>query len=159
MSAADELYVRNLWTHETTGPHAGGVDVTVGGSDVAFLRISKTKDFPIPPVVVADTYLVSFRSTSARPEKLKGTVTITNKGSSDLPPWRIDPKSLPPWLTVAATGGGKSQTFVNTVSTAGLRKGAYHAVVRADNVEPISGKPMSALYYDVDLEVVRSIRR
>ncbi len=48
---------------------------------------------------------------------------------------------------------GKSQTFTNTVSTAGLKPGLYHAVVRADNVEPVSGRPMSALYYDVDLEV------
>ena len=158
-AAADKLYVRNLWTHETTGPHAGGVDVTVGGSDVAFLRISKTKDFPIPPILVADTYLVSLRAAGSRPEKLTGTVTITNKGSSDLPPWRVDPKSLPPWLSVAVTGGGKDQTFVNTVATAGLKKGAYHALVRADNVEPVSGKPMSALYYDVDLEVVRNVRR
>jgi len=46
-----------------------------------------------------------------------------------------------------------------TVSTAGLSKGYYHALVRADTVEPISGKPMSALYYDVDLEVVRTVRR
>lgn len=79
--------------------------------------------------------------------------------SSDLPPWRIDPKSLPPWLSVAVTGSGKSRTFVNTVMTAGLKKGPYHAVVRADNVEPISGRPMSALYYDVDLEVAHDDRR
>jgi hypothetical protein len=38
-----------------------------------------------------------------------------------------------------------------------LKKGAYHALVRADNVEPISGKPMSALYYDVDLEVADGV--
>jgi len=29
---------------------------------------------------------------------------------------------------------------------------------RADNTEPVSGKPMSALYYDVDLEVTRDVR-
>jgi hypothetical protein len=57
------------------------------------------------------------------------------------------------------TGSGKSQTFVNTASTAGLKKGRYHALVRADNVEPVSGRPMSAFYYDVDLEVVRSVKR
>jgi hypothetical protein len=39
------------------------------------------------------------------------------------------------------------------VSTVGLTKGRYHAIVRADNREPLSGLPMSALYYDVDLEV------
>jgi hypothetical protein len=48
---------------------------------------------------------------------------------------------------------GKIQTFSNTISTARLAKGQYHAVVRADNTEPVSGRPMSALYYDVDLEV------
>ena len=48
---------------------------------------------------------------------------------------------------------GKRQTVTNTVSSAGLKKGSYHAVVRLDNVEPVSGKPMSAVYYDVDLEV------
>jgi hypothetical protein len=158
LKASDELYVRNLWTHETGGPQSGGVTVSVAPDDVAFLRISNKNDFPIPPILVADTYLVSLRSTDAHPEKLVGAVTVTNKGSSNLPPWRIDPKSLPPWLSVAVTGSGKSQTFVNTVSTAGLKKGVYHALVRADNVEPISGKPMSALYYDVDLEVVRSVR-
>ncbi len=52
----------------------------------------------------------------------------------------------------------KSQTFTNTVSTAGLKQGFYHTVVRADNTEPVSGKPMSALYYDVDLEVVQDAR-
>ena len=60
---------------------------------------------------------------------------------------------LPSWLSVAVTKHGKSQTLSNTVSTAGLAKGLYHAVVRADNIEPVSGQPMSALYYDVDLEV------
>ena len=77
--------------------------VSFGPDDVAFLRLSKKNDFPIPPVLVADTYLISLRTTGARPEKLTGTVTVTNKGSSDLPPWRVDPKSLPPWLTVAIT--------------------------------------------------------
>jgi alpha-galactosidase len=158
-AAADELYVRNIWTRETSGPHAGGVSVSVGPEDVAFLRLSKKSDFPVPPVLVADTYLISLRSTGARPETLTGTVMVTNKGSSVLPPWRVDPESLPPWLGVAVTGSGKSQTFVNTATTAGLNKGLYHAVVRADNVEPVSGKPMSALYYDVDLEVVRNVRR
>ena len=158
-AAQDALYVRNLWTHETTGPHVGGVTVSAGPDDVAFLRISEKSDFPLPPVLVADTYRVSFRSAEARPETLTGKVMVTNKGSSDLPPWRVDPKSLPPWLKVTVKAGGKSQAFVNAVSTAGLKKGSYHALVRADNVEPVSGRPMSAIYYDVDLEVVQDIRR
>jgi hypothetical protein len=155
----DELYVRDLWTHETNGPYAGGFSVSVGPDDVAFLRVSKKNDFPIPPIVVADTYRISLRSTGARGEALIGKVIITNKGGSDLPPWRIDPQSVPPWLEVTVTGSGRSQTFVNTISTQGLKKGAYHAMVRADNVEPLSGKPISAVYYDVDLEVVRDVRR
>jgi len=159
LAASDELYVRNLWTHETSGPHAGSFTVSAGPDDVAFLRLAKKNDFPIPPIVVVDSCLISLRATSSRPDTLKATVTVTNKGSSDLPPWRVDPKSLPPWLSVAAGVGGKAQSFVNTVSTAGLKKGRYHALVRADNVEPVSGKPMSALYYDVDLEVARNVRR
>jgi hypothetical protein len=159
LKAADELYVRDLWTHKTSGPHAGSTTVSVGPDEVAFLRLSKKDDFPIPPVLVADTYLISLRSTGTRPETLTGRVTVTNKGSSGLPPWRVDAKSLPSWLTVEVTGSGQVQSFVNKVSTAGLKKGVYHALVRADNVEPISGRPMSALYYDVDLAVARSVRR
>jgi alpha-galactosidase len=159
LGADDELYVRNLWTHETSGPHRGGFTVTVGPNDVAFLRVSKKNDFPIPPVLVADTYRLALRSTGARPETLTGEVTVMNKGSFDLAPWRVDPKSLPAWLAVAVAGSGRTQAFVNTVSTRGLKKGSYHAIVRADNVEPVSGKRMSALYYDVDLEVVRDVRR
>jgi alpha-galactosidase len=159
LKASDELYVRNLWTHETSGPHLGGFSASVGPEDVVFLRLSKKDEFPVPPIIVADTYLVPLRSTGARTETLTGGVTVTNKGSSDLAPWRVDPKALPPWLKVAVAANGKSATFVNTVSTAGLKKGLYHALVRADNVEPVTGKPMSALYYDVDLEVVRDVRR
>jgi alpha-galactosidase len=159
LEASDELYVRDLWRHETSGPHRGGLIVSVGPDEVAFLRISKTHEFAIPPVLVADTYLLSFRASGSRPETLTGKVTVANKGSSALPPWRIDPKSLPPWLSVSVSGSGGSQIFLNTVSTAGLKKGAYHAQVRADNVEPVSGRPMSAVYYDVDLEVGGDVRR
>jgi len=159
LAAGDELYVRNIWTGETNGPLAGATTVSVGPDDVAFLRISRTNEFPVPPVLVADTTLVTLRSASAGAERLTGAVTVTNKGTSALPPWRVDPKSLPPWLSVAVSGSGQSQTFVNTASTAGLKKGRYHALVRADNVEPVSGRPMSAFYYDVDLEVVRNVKR
>jgi hypothetical protein len=49
---------------------------------------------------------------------------------------------------------GNAQKFSNKLSTAGLTKGHYHAVVRADNREALSsGLPMSALYHDVDLEL------
>jgi alpha-galactosidase len=157
--AEDRLYVRDLWTHETSGPHAGGVTASMGPNGAAFLRVSRTRDFPVPPILVADAYRISLRSTAGRPETLTGRITIANKGSHDLPPWRVDPQSVPPWLKVEVAGSGKVQTFVNTVSTAGLTKGAYHALVRADNVEPVSGRAMSALYYDVDLEVGKDVRR
>jgi alpha-galactosidase len=158
-TATDELYVRDLWAHKTSGPHAGSYTASVGADDVAFLRISRSNDFPIPPIVVADTTLVKLKTTGARPDAFSGRVTVTNKGSHGLPPWRVDPKSLPPWLRVEVAGSGKTQSFLNTISTAGLKKGAYHALVRADNVEPVSGKRMSAFYYDIDLEVGRNVRR
>ena len=158
---SDALYVRNLWTHQTSGPHTGGFPVAgLEPGEVAFLRISKRNDFPIPPIIVADTTMLSLRAEGGPgPEKREGTVTIENKGTSPLPPWKVDPKSVPSWLTVTVGGSGKRQTFVNTAAAAGLKKGVYHAQVRADNVEPISGRPMSALYYDVDLEVVRDVAR
>jgi hypothetical protein len=149
------VHVRDLWAHTTQGPSVspnGVISVPVEPGDVKFLRISRSKDFPLPPVIVADTYLLSFRASGNKPEKLNGTLTLTNKGTAGLPLWKVRP-DLPPWLTVTVAGNGKRQTVTNTVSTAGLKKGSYHAVVRLDNVEPVSGKPMSAVYYDVDLEV------
>ena len=155
----DELYVRDLWSRETTGPLAGGVSVNVEPDGAALLRVSKSGAFPIPPVLVADTYLVSLRAAGAAPQRLSGAVTVVDKGSGDLAPWTVRPQTLPPWLAVKVEKRGPAQTFVNTVSTAGLKKGSYHALVRADNVEPVSGRPMSALYYDVDLEITRDVRR
>jgi alpha-galactosidase len=149
-------YVRNLWTHETTGPLKGGLTVNVAPDEAALLRVSPKNDFPLPPIITADSYLVLLQATGRGSQKLTGTITVTNKGSAELPLWRIG-EGLPPWLSVAVSKNGKSQTFTNTVSTAGLKKGLYHAVVRADNTEPLSGRPMSALYYDVDLEVTQDV--
>ncbi len=156
LDAAVSCYVRNLWTHETSGPLTGGVTVSVAPDGVAMLRVSTKNDFPLPPIIVADSYLVSLRSTGSAPQKLTGTITITNKGTAELPLWRVG-EGLPAWLSVAVTKTGKSLTFTSTVSTAGLKKGLYHAIVRADNTELVSRKPMSALYYDVDLEVARDM--
>lgn len=150
------LYVRNLWTHETTGPHANGISVTVAPDDVALLRISKINAFPLPPIIVADSYLVSLRVTDSIAQTLSAAITIKNKGSDDLPLWKVQ-KSLPGWLSVTVTKNGKNQTLTNKISTAGLKKGLYHAIVRADNTEPVSGKPMSTIYYDVDLEVLNDV--
>ena len=146
------LYVRNLWTHQTTGPQRGGITVTVPPSDAAFLRISKSNAFPVAPVIVADSYGLSFHAPSPGSKKLTGAITVRTTGSNELPLWKVQ-AGLPSWLSVAVTKHGKSQTLSNTVSTAGLKEGLYHAVVRANNIEPVSGMPMTALYYDVDLEV------
>jgi alpha-galactosidase len=152
LAESSALYVRNLWTHQTTGPHGGGISVTVAPNDVVLLRISRTNAFPVPPIIVADSYLASLRAAGPAAQKLVGAVTVKTHGSDELPLWKVRP-GLPSWLSVAVMGNGKSQTLTNTASTAGLKKGLYHALVRADNIEPVSGKPMSALYYDVDLEI------
>jgi alpha-galactosidase len=153
-----EFYVRDLWRHETSNGSAGpdgSFAVTVFPQDVRFLRISRSSDFPLPPVIVADTYLLSFEATGKGPQSLTKTLTITNKGTAELSPWQVRP-GLPPWLTVTVAKDGRTQTITNRVSTTELRKGIYHAVVRLDNVEPVSGRPMSAVYYDVDLDVGRT---
>jgi len=155
---ADRLFVRNVWTHVTSGPLEGGVSVNVAPDDAALLRVAKSADFPLPPILVADTYLLSFRAGAAGPKTLRGTVTITDKGSGDLPLWTVR-GPLPEWLSVEVVKQARQQTFVNTVSTAGLKKGTYHALVRADNVEPRSGKPLTALYYDIDLVVLGDVPR
>jgi hypothetical protein len=116
------------------------------------LRISKSSAFPLPPVIVADSYWLSFHAPGPGPQKLAGAITVRTLGSDGLPLWKVRSR-LPSWLSVAVAKHDKSQTLANTVSTAGLAKGRYHAVVRADNIEPVSGQPMSALYYDVDLEI------
>lgn len=152
MDDTASLYARDLWTHETTGPHAGGISVTVPPNDVAMLRISNSKDFPLPPIIIADTYLVSQRATGVAAQTLSAAVTIRNQGSAELPLWKVR-EGLPGWLSVTVAGNGKSQILTNKISTAGLKKGFYHAIVRVDNTEPVSGRPMSAIYYDVDLEV------
>ena len=157
LAESEALYVRDLWTHQTTGPHRGGISVTVAPKDVALLRVSKTNPFPVPAIVIVDSYLVSLRAAGRGAQKLTGAVTVKTNGSDELPLWKVRP-ALPPWLSVAVTRNGKSQTLTNTVSTAGLKKGFYHALVRADNIEPVSGRPMSALYYDVDLEITGGAR-
>ena len=146
------LYVRDLWTHRTTGPDRGGTTVSVPAGDVAFLRVSKTRDFPLPPVLVADSYLLSFHVARADRQKLTDAITVRTTGTDELPLWKVR-AGLPSWLSVTVAKHGKSQTLTNRVSAAGLARGSYHAIVRADNTEPRSHQPMSALYYDVDLQV------
>ena len=149
---ADEaaLYVRDVWARKTTGPHGGGLAVKVGPDDVALLRVSKTDAFPIPPIVVADSYRIALRDNRV----LSGTIMVKNNGGAELPLWKIH-SGLPDWLSISVSRSGKIQTFTNRVLPTGLKKGSYHALVRADNIEPVSGRPMSALYYDVDFEVTR----
>jgi alpha-galactosidase len=151
--AEDLLYVRDLWKHETTGPFKEGVTVAAGPNDVAFIRISRTAEFPTPPIIVADTYHVALTARARSAKPVVGKITVANKGSAELPAWKVDPKSVPGWLKVSVDVKGRSQTFVNAADPSGLKKGFYHAQVRADNFEPVSGRPMSALYYDIDLEI------
>ena len=134
----------------------GVMSFKIEPNDVGFFRIGNATDFPLPPIMVADTYLVSLRTDGTAPQVLTGLLNLVNKGSAELPLWKIR-QDLPPWLTVGVTKSGKSQTLTSTVTTAGLKKGLYHAVVRLDNTEPVSGRPMSAVYYDVDLEVAADV--
>lgn len=151
--STDRLYVRNIWTHETAGPMTGGVTVKVEPDGVAFLRVSQAGEFPLPPVIVADTYLLTFKAKAGSSEKLVGRVTLTDKGGADLPLWKVR-GPLPGWLSVEADKKGDIQTLVNTVNPSGLKKGVYHALVRADNIEPRSRKPVTSVYYDLDLEIL-----
>jgi alpha-galactosidase len=154
LAAGSEYYVRDLWQHFTMNGSAGpdgSFPITVWPQDVRFLRLSKSKEFPLPPVIVADTYLLTFRMPGQGTDELAKTLTLVNKGTAELPLWKVGP-GLPDWLTVTVTGKGRAQTITNTVSSRGLKPGVYHAVVRLDNVEPVSGRPMSAVYYDVDFE-------
>jgi hypothetical protein len=146
------LYVRDLWKHQTTGPVIKGLTVTVPPHDVIMLRLSRSKDFPLPPIISADTYLISLRAKSSRPEKLSASLTIHNAGTVELPIWKVH-GSLPSWLSVKITKKGKNQIVTNQINTSGLSKGYYHVIVRLDNTEPISRRTMSAFYYDVELEI------
>lgn len=158
MNDSEKLFVRDLWKHKTSGPLIGGISVTVPPSDVAMLRISKSKYFPLPPIISADTYLVSLRSTDKIPKTLSATLTIHNQGTTELPLWRVN-SNLPPWISITVTKKGQSQVVTNKIHTAGLRKGSYHTLVRLDNTEPISGMPLSSFYYDIDLEVMDDVTK
>jgi hypothetical protein len=116
------------------------------------LRLSRIKEFPLPPIISADTYLISLRAKSYKPEQLSSSLTIHNAGTVDLPLWKVH-GSLPAWLKVEVKKQGKNQIVTNKINTAGLNPGYYHAIVRLDNTEPISKKPMTAFYYDVEIEV------
>jgi len=151
LSDKAELYARDLWAHKTTGPNAGGLSVNVAPNDVAMFRISKNNIFPIPPIISADSYQVTFRSGDATTDgHFSKAIKITNKGTRALEAWKVTSK-LPDWLSVAVVRGDHVQTVTCTASTAGLEKGRYHAVVRLDNKDPVSGRPLSAFYFDVDL--------
>ena len=159
ISQKTAFYVRDLWRHTTAGPSISSnsaISVRVEPNDARFFRISRSNDFPLPPIIVANTYRVSLRAGGSSPQELNGMITLTNKGSSELSLWKVR-QDIPDWLSVSVAKNGRSQTVTNTVSTAGLKKGLYHAVVRLDNTDPISAKPMSAVYYDVDLEVTDDV--
>ena len=146
------MWVRNLWTHQTTGPVTNGLSLELKPDESVMLRIGPTNTFSVPPIISADTYRLTFTASGAKPETLKGSITTRTAGTDELPVWKVQ-KDLPPWLSVRVEKQGKRQVLENIVSTAGLKKGSYHAHVRVDNHEPRTGMPLSALYYDVDLEV------
>jgi alpha-galactosidase len=148
------LFVRNLWTHETMAPRQGGLSVALAPDEAALLRLSRNSLFPLPPIIVADSYLLAFRTTGTGATQLTHALTIKTNGTDELAPWKVQP-GLPSWLAVTVSRHGKTQTLANTVSPKGLKTGRYHALVRADNVEPRSRLPISTLNYDVDLEVSR----
>jgi len=155
LKAQPVIFVRDLWQHTTTQPVIspdGGVSFKLEPNAVGFFRLSNSQGFPLPPLIVADTYLISLRADAAAAQTLTGSLVLKNMGNSQLPLWKVR-QDLPAWLAVSVTQTGVSQTLTNSVATAGLKKGIYHAVVRLDNTEPVSGRPMSAVYYDVDLEV------
>ena len=154
-----EVIVRDLW-HHANMPHTltpdGDLSFKIDPNDVGFFRISNSRDFPLPPIIVADTYQIALRTDGVAAQSLTGTLNLVNKGSAELPLWKIR-QDLPRWLSVSVAQSGKSQTITNTAATAGLKMGSYHAVVRLDNTETVSGRPMSAVYYDVDLEVAADV--
>ncbi len=158
MNDSEKLYVRDIWKHSTIGPQDEGISVTVPPNDVAMFRISRSKDFPIPPIISTDTYLISLRSTEGDLQTLSATMTIFNRGTTELPLWKVS-SQLPPWLSVNVTRKGKDQIVTNIVRPVGLRQGLYHALVRLDNTDPISGQPISAIYYDIDLEIIKNEKK
>lgn len=149
-------YVRDFWKHQTTGPVTQGLSLTVLPNDEIMLHLSRAKDFPLPLIICADNYLISLRSTGSKPEKLSASLTIHNAGTDDLPPRKVH-EQLPSWLSIKITREGKNQVITNQVNTAGLRQGHYHYIVRLDNSEPVSGKPMTVFYYDLDLKVLKHV--
>jgi len=152
LDTAGEYYVRDLWNHTTAGPLRRGLTVDVPPHDTRMFRISGTDRFPVPPILVASTYDAAFHTVAGR-HTLVDTLRVTNKGSSDLPLWKLKGE-LPPWLRVSVIRlNASAQAFVTQVSTAGLAAGSYHALVTAGNTEPVSGLPMSTFWYDVHLDV------
>ena len=93
------LYVRNLWTHRTTGPQRGGIAVTVPPNDAAMLRISKSNGFPLPPVIVADSYWLSFHAPGPGPQKLAGAITVRPSAAMDCRSGKCAPAFHPGYLS------------------------------------------------------------
>jgi alpha-galactosidase len=91
MEPTSGFYLRDLWAHSTSDRISspdGLISVMVAAHDVKLLRASRAEDFPVPPIVVADTYRIFLKAAGDAPETLTGTITVVNKGSSDLPLWR-----------------------------------------------------------------------
>jgi len=150
-AAGTSLYVRDLWKHTTSGPFRDSAVVSVATDEAAMLRFSKIDSFPIPPIIVADKYLVQFNSIVGQSGQLVDSIILTNKGSDVLPLFSVQENAS--WLSINVNRNGKRQGLVTTVQPSGLVAGTYHAVVRAANTEPRSGLPMSTVICDVELRV------
>ena len=55
----------------------------------------RSRAFPLPPVIVADSYWLSFRAPGPGPQKLTGAITVKTTGSDELPLWKVRP-GFPP---------------------------------------------------------------
>ena len=85
------FFVRNLWTHETMAPRPGGLSVALAPDEAALLRLSRNSLFPLPPIIVADSYLLTFRATGAGATKLTHVLTVKTNGTDELAPWKVQP--------------------------------------------------------------------
>jgi hypothetical protein len=137
------IYMRDLWQHVTSSPLIspdGSLSVMVEPNDVKMFRISKSKDFPRPPVVIADTYVLSLRATGTSPQNLTGTITLTNKGSSELPLWKSTSEDVLIQCSPARERSGPGKAL----------QGVFHAGVNIEDfVQPYDPKQEFELARDL----------
>jgi uncharacterized membrane protein len=116
-------------TDVSTGPQSATLNFTsTNGGGSASLSITLTVNPPLPPPGVSplDFGVMDPGTTKTLPE------SITNSGGQALT-WKIDPTSLPGWLTVDTSSGtvqpGSQQTINVTANTSNLKPGPYTATL------------------------------